>query len=225
MGAGISEVLTFAVGVAISPVPIIAVILMLFSARAKVNGPMFLLGWVVALGVVSGVVYAACDAAGAASSNTAIDTISWGKIVLGVLLLLLAARNWRNRPALGADTEMPKWMGSIDALTPVKALGLGLLLAGVNPKNLLLTVGAASSLAQLGLTSTEAIVSLVVFVAVGSLTIAGPVIYYLVGGSRAETALQELKGWLAAHNNAVMAVLFLVFGVSLISKGIPPLTT
>ena len=54
MGQGISEVLTFAVGVAISPVPIIAVILMLFSARARVNGPMFLLGWVFALGAVSG---------------------------------------------------------------------------------------------------------------------------------------------------------------------------
>jgi hypothetical protein len=38
MGQGISEVLTFAIGVAISPVPIIAVILMLFSQRARVNG-------------------------------------------------------------------------------------------------------------------------------------------------------------------------------------------
>jgi hypothetical protein len=44
---GIGEVLTFAIGEAISPVPIIAVILMLFSGRAKVNGPMFLAGWVV----------------------------------------------------------------------------------------------------------------------------------------------------------------------------------
>ena len=55
MAQGISEVLTFAIGVAISPVPIIAVILMLFSGRATVNGPMFLAGWVVALAVVSGV--------------------------------------------------------------------------------------------------------------------------------------------------------------------------
>ncbi len=57
MGQGISEVLTFAVGVAISPVPIIAVILMLFSQRAKVNGPAFLVGWVLALAAVSTVVY------------------------------------------------------------------------------------------------------------------------------------------------------------------------
>jgi hypothetical protein len=225
VGQGISEVLTFAVGVAISPVPIIAVILMLFSARAKVNGPMFLLGWVAALAVVSGLVYAASDASNASTSSGASDAISWGKIVLGVLLLLLAARNWRSRPAPGVEPEMPKWMAGIDTLTPGKALGLGLLLAGVNPKNLILTVGAAASLAQLGLTSTEAVVSLIVFVVVASLTIAGPVVYYLVGGSRAQTTLDELKGWLVVHNDAVMAVVLLVLGVSLISKGIPPLTT
>ena len=55
MGHGISAILTFAVGVASSPVPIIAVTLMLFSQRARVNGLMFLLGWVVALAIVSGI--------------------------------------------------------------------------------------------------------------------------------------------------------------------------
>ena len=101
MGKGIREVLTFAVGVAISPVPIIAVTLMLFSQRARVNGLMFLLGWVLALAVVSGVVYAAADQGNAATDSTTSDTIAWGKIVLGVLFLLLAARNWRTRPAPG----------------------------------------------------------------------------------------------------------------------------
>jgi hypothetical protein len=45
-------VLPFAVRVAISPVPIIAVILVLFSARARVNGPAFLAGWVLVMGVL-----------------------------------------------------------------------------------------------------------------------------------------------------------------------------
>jgi hypothetical protein len=120
MGQGISEVLTFAVGVAISPVPIIAVILMLFSQRAKVNGPMFLAGWVLALAVVSGVTYALSDASDASTSSTASDTISWGKIVFGVLFLQLAARQWRSRPAAGADAEMPKWMAGIDTLSPAR---------------------------------------------------------------------------------------------------------
>ena len=39
MGSAIGEVLPFAIGVAISPIPIIGVILMLFSERARQNGP------------------------------------------------------------------------------------------------------------------------------------------------------------------------------------------
>jgi Sap, sulfolipid-1-addressing protein len=224
MGKGISEVLTYAVGVAISPVPIIAVTLMLFSRRARVNGSMFLLGWVVALAVVSGVAYAAADQANATTDSTTADTIAWGKIVFGVLLLLLAARNWRTRPAPGTEPEMPKWMAGIDTLKPVKALGLGLLLAGVNPKNLMLAAAAGAGLAALGLSTANAIGSLIVFVAIASLTIAGPVVYYLLGGDHAEAQLDEMKNWLALHNNAVMGVLFLVFGAKLIADGLPPLT-
>ena len=150
MTEAIGEVLTYAIGVAISPVPIIAVILMLFSARARVNGPMFLLGWIAALGVVSGVAYVVSDAADAATDTTAADTVSWGKIAVGVFFLLIAGRQWRSRPAPGAQPEMPKWMAGIDAFSPVKAFTLALLLAGVNPKNLLLSAGAGAALAQLG---------------------------------------------------------------------------
>ena len=115
MTQGISSLLTFAVGVAVSPVPIIAVILMLFSRRARVNGPLFLLGWVLALSVVSGVVYVIADDGGASTSSTASDTILWGKVVLGVVLLLLAVRKWRSRPTPGEAPEMPKWMSTIDS--------------------------------------------------------------------------------------------------------------
>lgn len=224
MGQGISEVLTFAVGVAISPIPIVAVILMLFSARAKVNGPVFLLGWAAALTFVSFGIYFLSDAADAAGDTATSEAISWGKLLLGVLMLVLALRNWQRRPAPGETPEMPKWMGGIDSLAPGKALAFGLLLAGVNPKNLILTVGAAAGLAQLGLGTTDAVVSLVAFVVIGSLSIAVPVVYYLVGGSSARSVLDGMKAWLTTHNDAVMAVLFLVFGVKLVADAIPPLT-
>ena len=115
-------------------------------------------------------------------------------------------------------------MAGIDALTPGKAFGLGLLLDGLNPKNLILTLGAATGLAQLGLSTTDVVVSLIVFVLVASLTIAGPVVYYLLGGDHAKVRLDSMKGWLAVHNAAVMIVLFLVLGVDLIAKGLAPLT-
>ena len=218
---GIAEVLPFAIGVAISPVPIIAVILMLFSGRAKVNGPMFLIGWAVALAVVSGVAFLAGDTASEGTTTTA---VSWSQVLVGALFVLLAVRTWRKRTPPGEQPEQPKWMAGIDSFSPVKALTLALLLAGVNPKNLLLAAGAGAAVAGLALPTTEAVVSLAVFVIVASLTIAVPVIYYLVGGDTARTRLDAVKEWLAVHNDAVMTVLFLVLGVNLISKGIPPLT-
>jgi hypothetical protein len=221
MAAAIAEVLTYAIGVAISPVPIIAVILMLFSSRARVNGPVFLAGWVVALGAVSSVAYLLADAADAATDSTSADTISWGKLAIGAFFLVVAARQWHSRPTPGAEPAMPKWMAGIDAFTPLKSFTLALLLAGVNPKNLLLSAGAGAALATVGPTTTEAVVSLVVFVLLGSLTIAGPVVYYLLGGDRARAALDSMKEWLAVHNAAVMTVLFLVFGVKLIADGLP----
>lgn len=223
MTEAISATLSFAVGVAISPVPIIAVILMLFSAKARVNGPMFLAGWAIALTVVVAVAYVLAGAAATATEETTTDTIAWGKLILGVLLLLLAGRQWQSRPAPGATPEMPKWMAGIDSFTPGKSFGLALILAGPNPKNLLLTIGAGMALAGLELTTSEAAVSMAVYVLIGSSTILVPVVYYLVGGDGAKRRLDSLKDWLAVNNTAVMAVLFLLFGVKLIADALPGL--
>jgi hypothetical protein len=224
VGQAISEVLPFAVGVAIVPIPIVAVILMLFSARARVNGPVFLLGWVSGLAVAFGLAYAITDAAGAATDDDVSDGVSWLRILLGAALLLVALRTWRKRPPPGVTPVLPKWMAGIDAVQPGRALGLGLLLSAVNPKNLILIVGAAAGLAQLGVATGDAVVGLAVFVVVGSLSVAGPVVYYFVGGAGAEASLGELKEWLSLHSTAVMTMLFLVFGAVLIANGIPPLT-
>ena len=77
-------------------------------------------------------------------------------------------RGWRNRPAPGTEPAMPKWMAGIETLAPGKAFGFGVLLGGANSKNLILTAGAAVGLAQLALSTTDAIVSLIVFIVVGA---------------------------------------------------------
>jgi Sap, sulfolipid-1-addressing protein len=108
MGQAIGEVIPFAIGIAITPVSIIAVILMLFSPRARVNGLSFLVGWVVGLAVVSGVVYAIANGGDVSSDKTASDTSYWIKVALGVLLVLLTVRHWRHRPAAGDEAATPK---------------------------------------------------------------------------------------------------------------------
>jgi hypothetical protein len=225
MGQGISEVLPFAVGVAISPVPIIAVILMLFSSRAPVNGPAFLLGWLAGLSALSAAVYAVAEAVGVSRGSSGSDGVGWLDVALGVLLLLVAVRSWRKRPAPGAEPDLPKWMTDVEAIAPGKALGLGVLLSAVNPKNLALGIGAATGVAHLALPTGDAIVALAAFVIVGSFTVGGAVAFDLLGGARARESLEELRTWLEANNAAVMTVLFLVFGAVLVAKGLGLLST
>ena len=224
MGQGISEVLPFAIGVAISPIPIIAVILMLFSHRARVNGPVFLVGWVVGLSVVVAVVYGIAHAANAATDSTTSDSVSWIKVALGAVLVGAARRQYAKRPKPGEDPVMPKWMATVDDIKPGAAFVLALVCSAVNPKNLVLAAGAASGVAQVNDSVGDAIVALIVFVVVASLSVGFAVVYYLVGGDNARVHLDELKSWLTVHNAAVMTVLLLVMGVVLIAKGLDLLT-
>jgi hypothetical protein len=119
---------------------------------------------------------------------------------------------------------MPKWMATIDTFTPGKSFGLGALLAGVNPKNLALTLAASVSIGQANLTGAEPWFTLLVFVVIASATVAGPVLYFLMAGASAERTLTSGKVWLIANNATVMAVLFVVFGAVLVGQGFGGLT-
>ena len=55
MGNAIGQMLPFAIGVAISPMPIVAIVLMLLTPKGKTNGPAFLLGWLVGIVVVGAI--------------------------------------------------------------------------------------------------------------------------------------------------------------------------
>ncbi|HKF33783.1 MAG TPA: GAP family protein [Jatrophihabitantaceae bacterium] len=136
MGAVIGDLLPLAVGVAISPIPIIAVILMLMSREASRTSVGFLIGWVAGIVVVTTVVLLLVGQAKNTSQGQPSTLSSVLKLVFGVLLLLLGANEWRQNPKPGETPAMPNWMGAIDTFTFGKALGLGVLLSGVNPKNL-----------------------------------------------------------------------------------------
>src|SRR5712671_7294237 len=180
MGQAIGGSLPLAVGIALSPIPIIAVVLMLTSNRAKVNGLAFVLGWLLGLGIV-GVIFLALAGTGQASKSGAPATwVSWVKIGLGILLLLIAVRQFRGRPHGGEEPQMPKWMATIGKTTPLGALGLAAALSGANPKNLLLAAGGAAAIAQTGISGVQQAIAYVVFAVIGTLGVGIPVGIYFV---------------------------------------------
>jgi threonine/homoserine/homoserine lactone efflux protein len=220
MGDAIGQVLSFGVGVALSPIPIIGVVLMLSTPRARSNGPAFIAGWILGLAVVGTIVLVASSGADAGDQGEPADWVNLLKLVLGLLLLLVALRQWRGRPAEDEEAAMPKWMAAIDTFKPAKAAGLAVLLSGVNPKNLLLAVGAATAISHTGASAGGQAVALAVFVLIGTLGPGAPVAIYFALGERSKEILDRLKSWMSGNNAAIMAVLCLVIGAKLIGDAI-----
>ena len=225
MGAVIGDLLPLAIGVAISPMPITAVILMLLSPRAGKTSTGFLIGWVAGIAVVTVIVLLVVGQAGNTSSGKPSTLSSVLKLGAGVLLLLLALRQWRSRPKEGETETTPKWMSTIDSFTFAKALGLGFALAAVNPKNLLLCLGAGTTIGAAHLPGGQEVATVVVFTVIAASTVAIPVIGYLSARSRMTEPLNSLRRWLIHNDATIMAVLLLVIGAALLGKGIGGLTS
>ena len=215
MAESLAAILPIAVGIILSPLPVVAVILMLFSPRARSNGLAFLAGWAAGLAAVGALTLLLASTQGVEQGGTPARWTLALKLLLGAGLLFLAYRAFEKRPREGEEPSLPAWMRAVDSFTAPRALGLAALLSGVNPKNLLLTVSAMTGVALAGLPTGQSIVLLVVFVLVSSLGVAVPVAYALLGGESARATLDGWKAWLVAHNSVVMAVVLLVLGVKI----------
>jgi hypothetical protein len=225
MGTALGDVLGFAAGVAISPLPIIAIIIMLGTPSGRLNGLLFTLGWLVGLFVLGAVMLAI---GGPASSGTPSQPAAWVgglKLVLGVLLVLFGARQWHRRPHGGAEAELPKWMAAIDRFSPAKVLGLGIVLSAANLKNAPLTIAAGASISGTRLSAGQQTATLAMFVVIASLGLLAPLAVFLITGERAKDILGNWRNWAAGHNTAIMAALFAVLGLKLLGDGIGILTS
>jgi threonine/homoserine/homoserine lactone efflux protein len=220
MREAIGQILPLAIAAAISPIPIIGVVLMLVTPRARTNGPAFIAGWVAGLAAVGAVGLVGANAAGASNHGASSDGTNTFQIVLGALLLVFALRQWRKRPKPGVEPPMPKWMDAVDHFTPIKSAGMGIALSAVNPKNLLLAVSATTTIAGTDLAGVDQAIAYAVFAAIATIGVVAPVVMFFTMGDRAAAHLDDLKHWLAHNNAAIMAVLFLVIGVKILGQGI-----
>jgi hypothetical protein len=220
MGAVLGHELGNAAGVMISPLPIIAMILILATPGGRLSGSVFAAGWLVGLSALGAVTLAVSGPAGASKNGQPADWVGGLKFVIGVLLVLLGLRLWHRRPKDVTQAELPTWMAAIDHFTPVKICGLALVLSAANAKNAGLTIAAAAGISSSGVPTGQQIAALAAFVLIGSLGILTPLAVFLIAGERARNTLTSWKTWAAQHNAAIMAVLFFVLGMKLLGEGI-----
>ncbi|MFN8017240.1 MAG: GAP family protein [Acidimicrobiales bacterium] len=212
----LGQVLPFALVVALSPIPIVAIVLVLGTPRARVNGPLFAIGWVVGLAAMMAIVLAGLSGVDHPGEGPNAAKV---RLALGIVCLVAAGRNWRKRPAPGEEAPIPPWMRHLDELTARKAVGMGVLLGGINPKNLGMVAAASSAISSAGLGTAEVVADAAAFVVVGSLTVAGIVLVHAIFQESSDRALAKLKAFMLANNPVIMTVLFLVFAVVLLAEG------
>lgn len=220
--AAIAVIIPLAVAVAVCVIPVIAVILLLFGPRARSSGSAYLAGWAVGLATIGALALALGMAGRPIFSREGEPSAVtyWIELALGVLFLLAAARQWRNRPRPGDNPPMPKWMDGINRFTGARAFGLAFVLAALSPKNAALCVAATLDIFDVTQDTAQAAIAMLVFVVIGSVTVAVPVLYQFLARGGADRTLDDWKGWLITHNSAVMAVLLLMLGAMMTSKGL-----
>ena len=219
MTAVLGEVLTSAVGVAVSPVPLIAAVLMLMSPSAGRTAPAFLAGWVVGIALALGVFVLGAGLLPDGGQDGSRPVVAVVQLVLGVLLLLLGVKQWRGRPRPGEEPELPAWMAGVDSFSPGRSFALAAALAALNPKNLMLTASAGVSIAQADEGTATTVVVAVVWTVLAASSVAVPVVGALVAPARARRVLVPLRVWLESHNAAVMTVLLVLLGTNVLGKG------
>jgi len=216
----VGEILPLALVVTLSPLNVIPVILLLFTKRPLVHASCFLAGFIVGVAGVLGAAVALADAVDLSPGSGHSTWVGVLKLALGVYLVVAAVRKFRGRPRAGEGGSMPRWMDGIAGFGPGKSVGAGLALGAVNPKNVVVALAAAATIASAALSGSREIGAMAVYVFVAVLGVATPIVVTLFLGDRSHEVLDGWRTWLGRNNATVMSVLFLIFGVVLIGQGI-----
>jgi threonine/homoserine/homoserine lactone efflux protein len=215
----VGEILPLALVVTISPINVIPVILLLFTKRPLLNASCFLAGFISGVAAVLVACVAIAEAVDLSPGSGHSTWVGILKLALGAYLLVAAVRKFRSRPRAGEEGTMPKWMDGIAGFSPGRSLGTGLALGSVNPKNVVVGLAAAATIASSAIGRGQQIAGIAIYVLVAVLGVAAPILATVILGDRSPEVLDGWKAWLAQNNATVMSVLFLIFGVVLIGQG------
>jgi len=210
------DTLPFAVGMLLSPFPLIVGLLILLSSSGTSGG----VGY--ALGRLGGVALTAV----VASSLTEVITLESGssrvsavlRIILGVALTVFAVVKWVRRPAPGDD--VPGWMSSVEGRTPAGAARLGFVLSVANPKELAFSVSAGLTIGGAGLPMAETVLLALGYTVIACLTVIVPTVAFMINRDRMVGPSDRARTWLVQNNGTIASVVFLIIGSTLIGGGL-----
>src|SRR5579862_432401 len=172
----------------LSPATIVVFILLLGTARARVNGVAFLTGWTTSLTVVfvAGYLVGGDRATQHGGGRVAVGIV---EIVLGFGLIAVGARQWRQRHRPRAPSGLSKTLAArLKELRPWEAAVLGVL-----KEPWTLTAAAALVLVRQHRAALVVLVAFVLFTVISTATVGATFWYYSRQPEKADLQLSALR--------------------------------
>ncbi len=220
----IGETLAAGTAIAISILPIVGLIVFVTSKGGRIKGTAYALGWFLSLWVATFLLAWIGNATTSGSNGG--DPSAWAVLLqagLGVVFLLMGVLTFIKRPKDPSHVKEPKWMAAVDSTSAIVAFGFGALLVVANGKNLPLIVLAAVDFTQANLSTLQLGGAVTVFALIGSSLMFVPTVLALVAPKSSAKFLDEMRTWLMVHDAPILAVIFLMMGVSFLGKAISAL--
>ncbi len=223
LGAAIGQTLVHAVGIAISPLALVAMTLLLGKPRARSRAAIFAAAWIAVLAVAVVVLFVVGGLLGAHHRDHPATWTGWAKLIIGVAALTIAARQARRALHPDPDRTEPRWM-SESGHTTGGVVALAATLALANPKNLTQLAAAAVAITSITPGHGARTLAGLVFLLIASLGITVPLAVHLLGGARADAILTSWRDWAVRNSSTIMAVLLTILGTKSVGDAIATLT-
>ena len=206
--------------ITLEPIPLTAFILVLASKGGVRKGAAFIFGWLVSLAaVVALTILATGNQPPKPNTGPSLAALAV-KILIGVVLVIIAVRQWRRMGKPKKPKKTPKWQTSIDNMSPWFAIALGPLVQpwGLVAAGVAVIVGAK-------LSSWQSYIGLFLFCLIATITYLVMEIYAGFWPDRTQAFLARTRTWIDTHTDQVIIVVSLILGFYLIGKSIYVLVT
>ena len=209
------ELILIGLVITLEPIPLTAFILVLASKGGVRKGAGFIFGWLLSLAiVVAATVLVTGNKPPKPNTAPSLGALAV-KILIGVVLLVIALRQWRKLGQPKKPKKTPKWQTGIDNMSPWFAMGLAPL---VQPWGLV--AAGVAVITEAKLSSWESYIALFLFCVVSTITYLALEIYAGFRPEKTQAFLARTRAWIDTHTDQVIIVVSLVLGFWLIGKSI-----
>ena len=237
MGELILSLVPVSLGIVLSPLAIMALVAVLLSRSPRSNGIAYLIGWFVGLAGVMALFLRLFPVLEVHAIGEPPVWVALVRVLIGLFLSASAVWVYRKgraqisrmaeaaspRDVVAASPQLPGWLHSVESFRPGRTLLLGVGLFVLNPVDASCAIIAALDISLSDVGPTASLWVAAVFVALGTLPIALPVLYVVIRGTAAQPLLDRVRTWIAGNTHVLNAALLLVIGALQLEKGIAAL--